>query len=53
MSNNIKINRARNLSNLGNNPRSFEAMLKIIPASVVSNINSTDLSLLIDIVPIN
>lgn len=45
---NIKINRARNLSQTGKYPQSFNAMLDIIPSDIIKKLTSKQLSLLLD-----
>ena len=44
----IKINRARKLSKIGNNYGSFDAMLAAVPAGVIAALSSAQLATLID-----
>lgn len=51
MSNNnniIKINRARNLSNIGRYPKSFNEMIKILPSETIKSLTSKHLAVLVD-----
>ncbi len=44
----IKINRARNLAEIGKHPRSFDSMLNIIPEQTINSLSSKNLAALID-----
>lgn len=44
----IKINRARNLAEIGKHPRSFNSMLNIIPKETIESISAKNLAVLID-----
>lgn len=44
----IKINRARNLAEIGKYPRSFDSMLDLIPKQTINSLSSKNLAALID-----
>lgn len=44
----IKINRARNLAEIGKYPRSFDSMLDLIPEQTINSQSSKNLAALID-----
>lgn len=44
----IKINRARSLSSIGNTPRTFDAFVESIPATVVGTLSAAQLAALLD-----
>jgi hypothetical protein len=44
----IKINRARNLAEIGKYPRSFDSMLDLIPEQTINSLSSKNLAALID-----
>ncbi len=44
----IKLNRARSLSLIGGHPRTFDAFVESIPASVVGTLSAAQLAALLD-----
>lgn len=44
----IKFNRARSLSWIGNTPRTFDAFVESVPATVISTLSAAQLAALVD-----